>query len=183
VSRRCHNSSACCSAAELRLLAEKVETPQQFEHTHALGFELFRGYFWGRPEIVSGRHQLPSAAKYLRLVNELGHAEFDRDSAKEFVKHDQPLSQALLRYINSAQFRWVPEVEPVHRAMAMLGHDEMVRSWVMLPLITTFDGLSPKPVTTAGRGGASANCSRRRSVPITTRTTSSSQGSSRPRMQ
>ena len=133
----------------LQLLAEKVETPQQFERAHALGFELFQGYFWGRPEIVSGRQLPPSARTYFRLVNELGRAEFDLDSAKELVKSDPALSQALLRYINSAQFRWVSEIDSVHRAMAMLGRDEMRRWAAMLALITTFDGLSPELVTTA----------------------------------
>ena len=133
----------------VQLLAEKVETPQQFERAQSLGFELFQGYFWGRPEIVSGRQLPPAARTYLRLVNELGHAEFDLDSAKELVKSDPALSQALLRYINSAQFRWVSEIDSVHRAMAMLGRDEMRRWAAMLALITTFDGLSPELVTTA----------------------------------
>lgn len=49
----------------LQLLAEKVEVPSQFERTRALGFELFQGYFWGRPEVVAGRQLPPSARTYL----------------------------------------------------------------------------------------------------------------------
>jgi len=133
----------------VQLLAEKVELPSEFERAKALGFELFQGYFWGRPEIVSGRQLPPSARTYLRLVNELGRADFDIASAKELVKSDPALSQALLRYINSAQFRWMSPIDSIHRAMAMLGRDEMRRWAAMLALITTFDGLSPEVVTTA----------------------------------
>lgn len=82
-------------------------------------------------------------------MSELGRSEFDIASAKELVKSDPALSQALLRYINSAQFRWVSPIDSVHRAMAMLGRDEMRRWAAMLALITTFDGLSPEIVTTA----------------------------------
>ena len=133
----------------VQLLAEKVELPSEFERAKALGFELFQGYFWGRPEVVAGRQLPPSARTYLRLVNELGRAEFDIANAKELVKSDPALSQALLRYINSAQFRWMSPIDSVHRAMAMLGRDEMRRWAAMLALITTFDGLSPEVVTTA----------------------------------
>jgi EAL and modified HD-GYP domain-containing signal transduction protein len=107
----------------VQLLAEKVETTAEFALASSLGFELFQGYFWGRPEIVGGRQLPPSARSYMRLLSELGQADFDLEAAKELVKSDPALSQALLRYINSAQFRWMKTIDSVHRAMMMLGRD------------------------------------------------------------
>ena len=36
----------------LQLLAEKVETQEQFRHCLDLGFDLFQGYYFARPSII-----------------------------------------------------------------------------------------------------------------------------------
>jgi EAL and modified HD-GYP domain-containing signal transduction protein len=133
----------------VQTLAEKVETHAQFEQSRALGFELFQGYFWGRPEVVAGRRLPPSARAYFKLVAALNSDRCNLERAKEIVKSDPALSQALLRYVNSGLFRWVSRVQSVHRAMAILGHEEMRRWAAMLALITAFDGLSPELVAHA----------------------------------
>src|SRR4029077_12720059 len=71
------------------------------------------------------------------------------DAAKEIVKSDPALSQALLRYINSGLFRWNSRIESVHRAIVILGRDEMRRWAAMLALITAFDGLAPELIAHA----------------------------------
>jgi EAL and modified HD-GYP domain-containing signal transduction protein len=44
------------------LLAEKVETREEFEFCKALGFELFQGYFLSKPHIVQERRAAPRPA-------------------------------------------------------------------------------------------------------------------------
>ena len=53
----------------LKLLAEKVETREQMEHCKALGFHLFRGYYFAKPTIVSGRQLSASQLGIIRLIN------------------------------------------------------------------------------------------------------------------
>lgn len=38
----------------VKLLAEKVDTPQRARDCLALGFDLFQGYFFGRPAVLAG---------------------------------------------------------------------------------------------------------------------------------
>lgn len=40
----------------VQLLAEKVETREEFLRARKMGFSLFQGYFFSRPEVIRGKH-------------------------------------------------------------------------------------------------------------------------------
>lgn len=118
----------------LRLLAEKVETREEFEIGKQAGFTLFQGYFWGRPETVTGRTIPASAGAYLQLFEEVSRRHFNVNAAKDIIKRDPSLSLSLLRYINSGLFRWMSRIDSIHRAVVLLGRDELRRWAAMLSL-------------------------------------------------
>ena len=61
----------------ITMLAEKVETHEEFEWARKAGYDLFQGYFFARPVIVSGR-QIPAVkATCLRLLRESQQTELD----------------------------------------------------------------------------------------------------------
>ncbi len=63
----------------ITLLAEKVETHEMFEHCCKLGFDLFQGYFFAKPKIITGRRIANNEISVLELVSKLTVNEIDID--------------------------------------------------------------------------------------------------------
>ncbi len=119
------------SGCRPRLLAEKVETWEEFERMRALGFELFQGYFYSRPENVSGTTSSPAKVAVIELLERLWNPLIEPAQLQEVIARDAVLSVKLLRLINSAALRTRVEVTSLVQAIALLGLDRL-RSWASL---------------------------------------------------
>lgn len=115
----------------VRLLAEKVETHEEFVRGVACGYSLFQGYFFAKPELLSRKEVPGYKLHYVKLLHELGHEEMELAEVEEIIKRDVSLSYRLLRYINSAAFGLRVEVQSVRHALTMLG-SRNVRKWAAL---------------------------------------------------
>src|SRR5437773_7144739 len=60
-----------------RLLAEKVETRQEFLETRKAGFVYFQGYFFRRPELMTAREIPANRLNYLRMLQAVSQPELD----------------------------------------------------------------------------------------------------------
>lgn len=119
----------------LLFLAEKVETADDFREAERLGYDLFQGYFFRKPEILAAREIPSSETNYLRLLKAVSQAEIDFGNVEEIVKHDVSLSVRLLRFLNSAFFAWRSQVHSIKQALVLLG-ERPLRKWVTLVAIT-----------------------------------------------
>lgn len=122
---------AALSGRGPRLLAEKVETWEEFERMRTLGFELFQGYFYSRPENVSGYSNSPAQVAVVELLERLWDPMIEPARLQEVIARDAVLSVKLLRLINSAALRTRVEVTSLAQAIALLGLDRL-RSWASL---------------------------------------------------
>lgn len=113
------------------LLAEKVETHSQFRQAMDLGFSYFQGYFFSRPEVVSGRELAPQKLAQLQLLRQINQPELNLPELEAVIKQDLSLSYKLLRYINSTGFGLLNEVASIRQALTLLGRDN-VRLWASL---------------------------------------------------
>jgi EAL and modified HD-GYP domain-containing signal transduction protein len=113
------------------LLAEKVETYENFNKALAMGFDLFQGYFFAKPELMRQQDLTTSKMNCLRLIAESQKAEPDFDAVEAIVKQDVALSYRLLRYINSAYFGFKVEIRSIKQAVVLLGAREFSR-WATL---------------------------------------------------
>ena len=114
-----------------RMLAEKVETRQEFMEAKQQGFLYFQGYFFCHPEVVSTRDVPPNHLNYLQLLNEVSKPELDLDAAEAIIKREASLCYRLLRFLNSAAFGVRTEVRSIHHALVFLG-ERQTRRWVQL---------------------------------------------------
>ena len=110
-----------------RLLAEKVETHEEFETAQEMGFELFQGYFFCKPEVIRGREIPGSQLNLLQLMSELNKKDFQFDQLENLVAQDVGLSYKLMRYINSPFFGRANKVASVKQALVFLGEKEIRR--------------------------------------------------------
>jgi len=123
-----------------KLLAEKVETLEEFELCLELGFEYFQGYYFARPAILSGRKIAPSEMTILHLL-ELIHSNADDQAIELAVKRDVPISLNLLRLVNSRAAKAGAPIESLAEALARLGRRQL-RRWLQILLY----GASGAPV-------------------------------------
>jgi c-di-GMP-related signal transduction protein len=114
-----------------RMLAEKVETREEFLATKKAGFLYFQGYFFRRPEVLTA-HEIPAnRMNYLRMLKAVSQRELDVREIENLVKSEAALCYRLLRYLNSAAFGFATEIHSVRHALAILGERE-VRRWIRL---------------------------------------------------
>jgi len=111
----------------LRLLAEKVETPDEFETARNMGFELFQGYFFCKPEIIKGREIPGSQFNLMRIMAQVNSETFSCDELEQLISRDMGISYKLFRYLNSAFFARANKVSSVKQALVFLGEKEIRR--------------------------------------------------------
>ncbi|WP_296949895.1 EAL and HDOD domain-containing protein [uncultured Massilia sp.] len=122
-----------------KMLAEKVETVEEFELCMDLGFEYFQGYYFARPAILSGKKITPSEMGLLRLLELIG-ANADAAAIEEAVKRDALLSLNLLRLANSHLVgAGGARIESIPQALEQLGRSQLQR-WVQILLYGSPDG-------------------------------------------
>jgi len=114
-----------------RMLAEKVETREEFLATKKAGFLYFQGYFFRRPEILTAQEIPANQFNYLRMLKAVSQRELDVREIENLVKSEAALCYRLLRYLNSAAFGFANEIHSVRHALAILGERE-VRRWIRL---------------------------------------------------
>jgi c-di-GMP-related signal transduction protein len=113
----------------IRMLAEKVETQEEYAAAMQMGYSLFQGYFFCRPELMQHR-KLPSfKLAYLELLRAATAPEFDIQELALKIKHEASLTFRLLRYLNSAAFGLRSEIRSVAHALSLLGEREL-RKWI-----------------------------------------------------
>lgn len=113
----------------IKLLAEKVETKKQREITEKLGYDLFQGYFFAEPEIISG-YDLEVNDALRHLANKaLEKKHVDVNEVASIIMRDISLSYKLLRYINSMAINSNKTITSIKEAIELIGFDE-VRKWL-----------------------------------------------------
>lgn len=128
-----------------KLLAEGVETPEEFAEALSLGYSLFQGYFFSKPLIVPGKDIPGNKLAHVRLLQELNQRELNFHSVEHIMKQDMSLCYMLLKYINSAYFGLRAEITSIMQALLLLG-EEQVRKWASLVLITFMGADKPSEV-------------------------------------
>lgn len=116
----------------LKLLAEKVETQEDFEVCRDLGFDYFQGYFFEKPSIISGKSISPTQVVLLELSRILAREEEFFIIERLFRKNPE-LHIKLLQFMNSASFYTAQKINSIGQAITMLGYRNL-QKWVTLLL-------------------------------------------------
>lgn len=115
----------------LILLAEKVETKAQRDRAEEIGFELFQGYFYTKPEILKGIDISPNFALHSTILNLLYSESPNLNKAAEIIMKDMSLTYKLLRYINTTATNLHNKVSSIKQALILLGVNE-IRNWIKI---------------------------------------------------
>ena len=125
---------AACRARRLSILAEKVETHEEYESAARAGFSLFQGYFFARPLLLAARRIPSTKLGCLRLLQEVHRPQMDFEHVTALIANDVSFSYHLLRFVNSALFARRTPVQTVREALWTIGEDG-IRKWVSLAVL------------------------------------------------
>jgi EAL and modified HD-GYP domain-containing signal transduction protein len=115
----------------VRLLGEKVENHAMHERLLGLGFDLFQGYFFARPETYSSRTISANKMVVLELLARVNEPAVTPQEVANIVRGDVSMSVTVLRWANGSFYGLKQAVDSIERAIIVLGL-QTVRNWVSL---------------------------------------------------
>lgn len=128
----------------VKLLAEKVETREEFGRCLDLGFHLFQGYYFARPQIITGKRLAHSEIQLMKLLEKV-NADAEAREIEQILKEDALLSYNLLKIANSAASGARQQITSVKAALALIGRRHLQR-WIQLLLYTSSGAPYPNPL-------------------------------------
>ena len=127
----------------VKLLAEKIETYDDFEFARELGFDYFQGYFFCKPKIVTGQSLSSNRLAILQLLAQLQDPNIKIKALADLVSRDVALSYKLIRGLNSAYYALPKAIESIHHAIVYLGLQQ-IKQWVSLIALSNIPDKPPE---------------------------------------
>jgi c-di-GMP phosphodiesterase len=126
----------------VKVVAEKVETPEMHELCKSMKFDYFQGYFYCHPQMITQKHIPANKLVVLNLLARLQNPAVELADIEAILSQDISLTFKLMRYINSATFSRRKEINSIKDAVVLLGLNN-VRNWLSLILMSKV--ISNKP--------------------------------------
>ena len=131
----------------IHLLAEKIETEEEFRQAREYGYVLFQGYFFCKPAILHQKKLTSNALSQMRLLREINRQSFDFSAITDVISSDTNLVHKLLTYINSVGIGLTHHVSNLRQATVLLGL-EGIRRWITLVSLQTLSADKPSELFT-----------------------------------
>jgi len=125
----------------VKFLAEKIDSYESMELAKQINVDFYQGYFFCKPDTVSGIKPPESRMSILRAMQQAMTA-ISIDEMFSVVRQDVTLSYRLLKYINSAAFGLKREVQSIEQALSLLGLNN-IRRWLTLLAMTSLGENKP----------------------------------------
>jgi EAL and modified HD-GYP domain-containing signal transduction protein len=124
------------------LLAEKVETQEEYKQACDEGFTLFQGYYFCRPVLMENRKVPANRFTQLEILQLMRSETLDLRKVTDLVKQDASLTYRLLRLVNSPLCSIRQEVNSIHSALMAVGEDTF-RRIATLAITSELNGNQP----------------------------------------
>lgn len=115
----------------IKFLAEKVETEEEYKEAVGYGYSYFQGYFFCKPVIISGKDISGYKFTYMNLIKELDKENINIKNIENLIKNDVSLSYKLLKAANSAHYSMKRKITSIADAIMIIGLKEL-KKWIFL---------------------------------------------------
>jgi c-di-GMP phosphodiesterase len=133
----------------IRLVAQKVETQDDFRLAREMGFNLFQGDYLCHPTLLKKR-KIPSNRMYhFEIVRELYRDPLDVHKVSQLVRSDGALMYRLLRLANSPIYGLYQEVRSIETAIRFLG-ETAFRRIVSVAVLSELNSDQPAEILQMG---------------------------------
>ena len=120
-----------------RLLAEKIETEEDFALSISYGYDYFQGYYFSKPKMMQGKSIKLNALAYSSIITELGQLDPDFKKLSISIENNVILTFKLLQHANTMKFIQKERVSSIQMALVNMGLNE-VRRWMLLMIAREF---------------------------------------------
>lgn len=127
------------SRANVKLVADNVDTPKDFAAYSELGFDYFQGYFFSRPENFTNVGMPVGKLSMIELIGETNNDDFGLDRINEIIERDVGLSYMLLRFINNPMINKRYKITSLKHALNYMGEVEVKKFIALLALANIAD--------------------------------------------
>lgn len=124
-----------------KLIADKVETQEQYEYLIKLGFEYCQGNFFTNPSMINGTKLTGNKLTLLQLMTKVNDPTTDFDVLSDIISQDVGLSHKLLVAINNPANLIPVRVESIAEAIKFMGLKRL-KFWVNLLLLSGMEEAS-----------------------------------------
>lgn len=128
----------------IKMLAEKVETHEEFEQALEMGYDYFQGYFFSKPVIISKKDVPGVKINQLRMLQMVNEPEIDFAALSDLIQSEMAMAYKILRLTNSAAFGLRNKVTSINQALGILG-EKGIRKWASILLVAGLGEDKPKP--------------------------------------
>jgi c-di-GMP-related signal transduction protein len=133
------------SGVTVALLAEKVETQEQYEEAREEGFTLIQGYYFCRPTLLENYKVPANRMSQIEILKMLQDDSIDMQKLASLVRRDASLTYRLLRLINSPVCAMRQEVRSVKAALLAVG-EETFRRLATLAIASALNSGQPHEI-------------------------------------
>jgi c-di-GMP phosphodiesterase len=136
-------------AGSITMMAQKVETQEDYRQARDLGFALFEGQYFCHPTLLKKR-KIPSNRMYhFEIVRELYRDPLDVRKVSQLVRSDAALMYRLLRLANSPVYGLYQEVRSIETAIRFLG-ETAFRRVVSVAVLSELNAEQPAEILVMG---------------------------------
>ncbi len=114
-----------------KLLAERIETQNDYNNAIDDGYTLFQGYYFSKPIMISKVSINIGASTYIRLWKEISKANPSFDSLADIIKIDAGVTYKLLALMNTPIYYRIGKINSIKQALVRLGINE-TKKWILL---------------------------------------------------
>ncbi|PRR82301.1 EAL and HDOD domain-containing protein [Clostridium vincentii] len=118
-----------------QLLAEKVETKEDYKEALKNNYLYFQGYYFSKPTMISAKDIAVRNVSCFNIMVELLSPDFDVDKIEKTIKSDVAISYKLIKFLNSASFSFVQKIRSIKQSIALLGKKDLAK-WLSLVVIS-----------------------------------------------
>ncbi|MBQ8170748.1 MAG: HDOD domain-containing protein [Oscillospiraceae bacterium] len=129
--KKIEETAYVCRYCNKIILAEKIESPEEYEYAKRLGATFTQGYYFARPTLMSKNSIAPLSTNFMQIMQLVSQPEPEISDIVEVISRDTAMCQRLLRLINSVYFGVRNRVSSISQALVILGLDYL-REWVYL---------------------------------------------------
>ena len=122
------------SKSNVKFLAEKIETREDYQCAAEMGYDYFQGYFFSKPAMVNSKEIASLDLSLFSVLDELNKPEPSYSTISDIIQRDLGLTYKLLKLANSAYMGAKHKIDSIPHALTYIGINEL-HQWISLMML------------------------------------------------